>query len=232
MERGDWLMTLLRRLALRISNAVVEYVSPGCKEWAEGLAREADFVKDDWAALAWEIGSTRVLLDRRVAPAGNCGNVPSRPPLWRVWLISIVVQILTSCIFAFRGTDWQDRIGWGLVAFGWVYWAACQVIDWLSERNAPPISDIESYRLFSRAKLERRLKRYTSVRRWFPVLATVSMCTGLALTLEDGSLWGRVLVGFVVAGGTFAIWLQCLDSPAKIQVRLERVNMRVAERGR
>ena len=55
-------MTLVRRVAGKISRAVVRYASPGCKEWAEGLAREAEFVQGDWAALWWALGSTKVLL--------------------------------------------------------------------------------------------------------------------------------------------------------------------------
>ena len=61
-------MTLIRRVALTISDEVVRWASPGCKEWAEGLEREAAVIESDWAALRWAIGSTRVLLDRRPAP--------------------------------------------------------------------------------------------------------------------------------------------------------------------
>jgi hypothetical protein len=68
-------MSLLRGFALKISDAVVRYASPGCKEWAEGLAREVAFIKGDWSALAWAIGSTRVLLNRREAPVGSLDEV-------------------------------------------------------------------------------------------------------------------------------------------------------------
>jgi hypothetical protein len=61
-------MTLARKLALSLSSRVVRWASPGCKEWAEGLAREVAFIPSDWRALAWALGGTRVLLDRREAP--------------------------------------------------------------------------------------------------------------------------------------------------------------------
>jgi hypothetical protein len=61
-------MTPIRGLAVDISNRVVRWAAPGCKEWAEGLAREVEFIDSDWRALAWALGSARVLLDRADAP--------------------------------------------------------------------------------------------------------------------------------------------------------------------
>jgi hypothetical protein len=69
-------MTLARKLALGISSRVVRWASPGCKEWAEGLEREAAVIESDWAALGWAIGSMRVLLDLRAAPLRSLDEVP------------------------------------------------------------------------------------------------------------------------------------------------------------
>ena len=70
-------MTLVRRLALGISAIVVRWASPGYKEWAEGLEREARVIESDWAALRWALGSTRVLLDCRAAPLRSLDEVPA-----------------------------------------------------------------------------------------------------------------------------------------------------------
>ncbi len=70
-------MTLVRRLALTISDHVERWASPGCKEWAEGLERETAVIESDWAALRWALGSTRVLLDRRPAPLTSLDEVPA-----------------------------------------------------------------------------------------------------------------------------------------------------------
>jgi hypothetical protein len=64
-------------MAVGISSRVVRWASPGCKEWAEGLQREAKVIESDWAALRWAIGSTRVLLDRRAAPLRSLDEVPA-----------------------------------------------------------------------------------------------------------------------------------------------------------
>ena len=69
-------MRPVRRLAVRISSGVVRWASPGCKEWAEGLEREAAVIESDWAALGWAIGSTRILLDRRPALLTSLDDVP------------------------------------------------------------------------------------------------------------------------------------------------------------
>jgi hypothetical protein len=70
-------MSPVRRLALTISDEVVRWASPGCKEWAEGLEREARIIESDWAALGWALGSMRVLLDRRAAPLRSLDEVPA-----------------------------------------------------------------------------------------------------------------------------------------------------------
>ncbi len=71
-------MTLVRRAGGGdFEHEVVRWASPGCKEWAEGLEREAAVIENDWAALGWAIGSTRVLLDRRPAALTSLDEVPA-----------------------------------------------------------------------------------------------------------------------------------------------------------
>jgi len=70
-------MTLLRKLALKISGRVVRYASSGCKDWAEALAAEVAFIRNDWAALGWALGSIRVVFDRREAPIASFAEVPA-----------------------------------------------------------------------------------------------------------------------------------------------------------
>jgi hypothetical protein len=70
-------MTFPRKLALRISGFAARHASPGWKDWAEGMAREVDYVKGDWAALAWALGSLRVLFEPREAPICSLTQVPA-----------------------------------------------------------------------------------------------------------------------------------------------------------
>jgi hypothetical protein len=80
-------MNLVRSMAVGISHRIVRSAAPGCKIWAEGLAREVEFIASDWRALAWAIGSARMLLDRRGSPATLRKEVP-RPLGW--WGPSLV----------------------------------------------------------------------------------------------------------------------------------------------
>jgi len=70
-------MTLVRTLAVKITGLVVRFASPGAKEWAEGLALEIGYVDNDWSALAWALGSLRVLLGYREAPLASLRDVPA-----------------------------------------------------------------------------------------------------------------------------------------------------------
>jgi hypothetical protein len=206
-------MSAIRRLAMRISAAVVRWASPGCKDWAEGLEREVEFVKGDWAALGWAIGSLRLVLYRRMRPAGARRDAPPRSPMWWIFPFFEASQILINAVAALRASNWYDRIASGLIAFGWMCWAVFSVANWLWKRNEPPISDIRAYWLFSRATLERRLKGYRSLRRWLPLMVPVTICTGLVMSLRGAGEVGAISTGFVVAVGAIALWLLCLDTP-------------------
>jgi hypothetical protein len=223
-------MTLIRKGALKVSSAVVRYASPGCKEWAEGLAREIDFIAGDWAALSWAMGSTRVLLNRQRGPAAAKlpFNIPG-PGEWFFWVLSFS-QFFSNCLVALRSTDEPERLGSALIASGWLYWLASSLLVWFQERRSPPLYEVEATLLFTKAKLERRLRRFRSIRRWFPVLATISICSGIVLNFEGSFGFHHVFSGLVIAGGLFAVWLQCLDSPKKIKHRLALVDTQIAKR--
>jgi hypothetical protein len=60
-------MTLLRKLADKISAVVVRRSSPATKDWAAATAQELPFIQNDWAALRWSLGSARLLLQQRCA---------------------------------------------------------------------------------------------------------------------------------------------------------------------
>jgi hypothetical protein len=218
-------VTALRSLAVGISSRVVRWASPGCKEWAEGLAREAAVIESDWAALRWAIGSMRVVLDRREAPIGSGSELPARRPSYldvSVWLFYLSTGLLV-CTKMLTSTGWPRRLGWGLLLLGWGYWAACSVFDWLRERMQPPTSDIVAYRLFLRDGLELKLARYRTVSRWFPVLADLSGLMGYLLIVRgEIHFWGYfILLGWVS--------LHSPETPSKIQSRIERMDALIAE---
>lgn len=203
---------------------MVTLASPGCKDWAAAQARELTFIPNDWTALRWAIGSTRVLLDRRDVPTGSRSEFPARPNYLDVlsWLFHLTLGF-DFCLFLLTSKSWNQRLGWSLVLLGWSYWAVCSVFDWLRERWQPPTSDIVAYRLFLREGLELKLAQYRTVRRWFPTLASLSALVGYDLTVkgEVHFWWYVILIAWVA--------LNSSETPAKIQSRIERMDVRIAE---
>jgi hypothetical protein len=216
-------MSPIRKLAVRILGAVVRWASPGCKEWAEGLAREVEFIGSDWSALGWAIGSFQVVLNRREASIGS-GSKPARPSRLDVmfWLL-----YLEMCFWSgtrmLTATGWQQRLGWGLALLACGYWAACSVLNWLRDRWQPSTSDIEAYRRFLREGLELKLSRYRTVRRWFPSLANFSGWVGYLLIRGEVHFWGYFILGWLL------ILPLHLDTAANIQGRIERMDALIAE---
>ena len=54
-------MTLFRKFAMRLLHEAAEHSSGECREWADAMLRELDFVESDWQALLWALGSTQAI---------------------------------------------------------------------------------------------------------------------------------------------------------------------------
>jgi hypothetical protein len=206
-------MVLLRRVAVRVSKFVVRHASTGSHEWAEGLAREVEFIENDWRALAWALGSTRVLLERRSSAAQR-----ERRP-WPTVGDYALCYFLTKAALGYAiqaGTamTWQGRVGLTVVALGWAWCAISRVRDWLQKRNAPPESDVPAWRAHSRARLQEELTRSHSLRRWLTALLPAAMCGGYMLATPK---WWYGYAAFL-AWLTIAVLRR---TPAKIQSRIE-----------
>ena len=69
-------MTMIRRLALKVLNAAARHAAPGTRDWVTAMSREMDFIENDWAALWWALGSTRILFKRQHVPLADLSGVP------------------------------------------------------------------------------------------------------------------------------------------------------------
>src|SRR5580698_4745115 len=166
-------MTLIRRVALRISDGVVRWASPGCKAWAEGLGREVAFIESDWRALGWAVGSMRVVLDRRPAPMRSLDEV-SAAAQRLVEGVRGGRQVLMAIIYGpqyllmyFAAKSYSQHIGCGLVVFGAVIGGVSVLIE--RRRLKPPYKDdvyddVLTCARFYRAELERSVSRV-----WIPI---------------------------------------------------------------
>jgi hypothetical protein len=183
-------VTLVRKLALRISETVARYASPGWKDWAEGLSRETAVIENDWSALSWALGSARVLLDRREAPLRSLGNISSvtwsyveakRNTGTAIWLFLFIFSFQTAVrYFTARGS--AEHIGCGLVVFGMLCLGICVLIE-QHRLDALRKTDTRDAVLIYKAELERSRDLPWTPRGWL-------IFTGL-LVLFIGSLLGQ-----------------------------------------
>jgi hypothetical protein len=227
-------MTFVRGLAVDISQRVVRWAAPGCREWAEGLAREVEFIESDWRALAWAIGSTRLIFDRREAPIGSLAEVPRaartlvetlRDGDGKLW-----IAMCQAPLFLIRYSDARTtlgRSGCGLVVCG----AAVAAIYLLTERRRlkEPWKDdiydnIGACTLFYRAELERR--RYKV---WIPSFLMLCYCIGLMLAQRGGILSGEPLLTVTAALGCLLAGPAFLYARRTNELRIERLDALLAE---
>ena len=225
-------MTPIRGLALKISNTVVRYASPGCKEWAEGLAREVAFVEGDWAALVWALGSVRVLFDYREAPIASLADVPNAAlkfvELMGNSFLGLLTVIVSSPFYVwkfFYAKNWLERAGCALVVF-------CSIaagIFWLIERRRlkEPSNDIYdnivACALYYKTELERRCST-------LPIHISIvfGWLIGTMLDARGGLYFHAVFSAIIVLLGLATAPL-ILSSQRTIRKRLERLNALLAE---
>jgi hypothetical protein len=199
-------MTLIRKLALKVLNTAVRCASPGTREWVNAMSREVDFIENDWAALWWALGSTRILLTHQHVPLANLAAVPQAAQCVikriRARTRRGYVVILIVCVayvgFIFTLPDWMQQVGSGLVAASMLY-MAYQL--YARRAGQPPLAtDSSVWADFYRAELERQRDFHRGL--WF---------------------WSRlaiVLPGFILfcVGGAIARPVDALDYTGQLAV--------------
>ena len=224
-------MTLVRRVALTISNAVVEYASPGCKEWAHGLAQEVAYVEGDWAALGWAFSSTRVLLDYREAPIGSLADLPAAAQRFveskrngnAIWIWMPIWVFIYGHKF-FHAISWLERVGCGLVVLGYSSLAIIAFLEWRRGQKYRWSYDPLALIQFYKAELERVRDLYHSPRGWIACFGFAFLCVGLILGQRGGIQANPIfsvalgLLGLIVVA--LALWTRRTN-----QLRLERLDV-------
>jgi hypothetical protein len=155
-------MTLVRRVVRKISGAVVRYASPGCKEWAEGLAREAEVIPGDWVALWWALGSTKVLFNRREAPLRSLADVAERARRFSEvqfkGRISNWLPLLFALIYLLKlpnsGGGLED-VGCWMVFAGGLLMGVVGLVRWQQRTPLPLSQEPAAWGIYYRVELER-----------------------------------------------------------------------------
>jgi hypothetical protein len=189
-------MRLIRRLAVRISKKSVERAKPGCKEWAEGLEREVEFIEGDWRALGWATGSLGVLLRNPPKPLGNAeeiaragrlfaGNREHVPPMILLLMTFQLFDNVDRLVFRWGRMDHLQQAGFAIAAVSAAYLA---MVGWMEHRmgKRPEDMDDGAWIEFYRREMVRRRDLFSGFGILFPI-AIVSMCAGELLGVEGST---------------------------------------------
>jgi hypothetical protein len=212
-------MTMVRSLAQKISFYVVKLASPGTKEWAEALARETDFIEEDWNALVWSFGSVRVLFDYRSAPIRSWDELTStveryaeqkRHLVNNPWLVrnlgwlNMLLQVQIFGSYLLRSTTTRDCVGYGIAVLGFLVHAVhCFLTQ--GEPDVPDRDNLPALIRFYQTELGREVS-LSSPDFWIPILSLVTAWVGLMLV--RGPVWQTIVGVFFIATLGFLLQLR------------------------
>lgn len=204
-------MTLIRKFALKVLNTAARHAAPGTRDWVIAMSREMDFIENDWAALWWALGSTRVLFKRQYVPLTELAGVPRAAQclLNRIrmrtrngYIATLIVFVSYDC-FIFALPYWMQRVGSGLVAASMVY-MAYQVY---ARRPGPsPLeTDAAGWARFYRTELERQRDFHRGFWFWSRLAAIlpgfIVFCAGGAIARPaDARDYTGMLAVFIFLG--------------------------------
>jgi len=204
-------MTMIRRLALKVLNAAARHAAPGTRDWVTAMSREMDFIENDWAALWWALGSTRILFKRQHVPLADLSGVPRAA---QCLVNRIRVRTRNGCVattivfvayigFIFTLPGSMQRVRSGLVAVSMLY-MAYQI--YARRAGASPLeNDSAAWAGFYRTELERQRDFHRGL--WFWSRLAVSLpsfilfCVGGAIARPaDARDYDAMLAVFILLG--------------------------------
>ena len=222
--------TSIRRFALKVLNFAARYAAPGTREWVAAMSREMDFIENDWAALCWALGGTRILFKRQYVPLADLSGVPRaaqclRKTVRRRTMTGLFITLGEGAAFAsfvFMVPTSMLRIGSGLTASAMLYMA----YQLYARRAAQPPLDAASASFSYRAELERQRDFHRGAWFWsrfFVFLpGPILFCVGEVMSQpEYAHAYVAILAGFIV----LCVWAVRLNlsQASKYQRRLDEL---------
>jgi len=227
-------MTRLRKLATNISSLVLRAASPAAKDWAQASAQEIAFIENDWAALRWALGSSKVLF--RICeevPLQTLSGVPLATQRLAKQTTVRARQICIVTVFevwVFARSLWHihnpvRRTGIYLVIAALAYCAA-QVLA-RRGRRVPHQADLSAQIVHYRDELERERRFHSGVWLWsrmvllFGALAVFMVAGAIAppTSVRRAAIYALILA-------IMAVFATVVNSrmAAKFQRRIEELD--------
>jgi hypothetical protein len=87
-------LRLIRRLAVRMLDAVVRRARPEAREWGTAMLREMDLIESDWPALFWAMGGAKSVMLRgkgmEMMPTQKINRVSG----WIIMILSSIALLM------------------------------------------------------------------------------------------------------------------------------------------
>jgi len=226
-------MSRRRNLALWILNAVMRFAPVGAGEWVNAMSSEIDFIENDWAALSWALGGTRILFTRPGVQLGESGVVP-----WSVEDLARKVRrrtvfgysLASSMTIAFGyflyiASRPMQRAGCCLGIAAMLYtWA--QLFSLRALRDGS-VRDSSLHSPSYRIELQRQRDFYCGFRFWSRILIVVCgfvlFCVGGVVVHPDKVPAYALFAIFLLSMFYFAVWLNSRET-RKYQDQIERLD--------
>ncbi len=204
-------MTMIRRFALKVLNSAARHAAPGMRDWVTAMSREMDFIENDWAALWWALGSTRILFRHQHVPLADLSAVPlaarcltdSIRVRTRNGFVATLIVFVAYFWFIFALPDWMQRVGSGLVAASMLY-GAYQL--YARRAGALPLeADSAGWAVYYRTELERQRDFHRGLCFWSRLAAIlpgfILFCIGGAIARPvDARDYNGMLAVFILLG--------------------------------
>ncbi len=210
-------MSTLRSLALKIVQGTVRLAPPHAREWSSAMLSEVDFIENDWSALSWALGSTRLLFARPTDSPVEVRSLPEAIQTLRAKVsrrtvggfVLAVAETLAYATLIYVFSSPIQRLGCGVGIVAMLY-TGYQLFAWRTGK-APVAEDVLRGGDYYRAELLRQRNFHRGLCLWSRltamICALVLFCIGGIIAAPDG-LGAYVAIGI----GLFyvrlvAVWL-------------------------
>jgi hypothetical protein len=209
-------MSTLRSLAVKILHGTVRLAPPHAREWSSAMLSEVDFIENNWSALSWALGSTRLLFARPTDSPVEVCSLPEAIQTLRAKVsrrtvggfVLAVAETLAYATLIYVFSSPIQRLGCGVGIAAMLY-TGYQLFAWRT-RKAPVAEDV-LHGDYYRAELLRQRNFHRGLCLWSRltamICALVLFCVG-GIIAAPGGLRAYVAIGIgLIYVRLVAVWL-------------------------